>query len=422
MSPSGRDARLILSARAIRTFAYGYLSVLLGVYLEQVGFAPWQVGAILTTTLGGSAVLTLVLSAAADRYGRRPMLLLSALLMAASGAAFAATTRYPLLILASLTGTVGATSGEVGPFLSLEQAMLPQTVPAARRNAIFGWYNTVGALAGAVGALFAGAPVVLQRWLLWGPETSLRAMFVLYAAIGLAVLVIFTRLSDRVEMGAGGGTVLRGGLHRSRGDVLKLSALFGLDSLAGGFVVQSLIAFWFHLRWNAGPELLGPIFLGVGLLQAGSFLAAARIADRIGLINTMVFSHLPSNILLMLIPAAPTLPLAVTLLLARHALSQMDVPARQSYIMAVVDPEERNQAAALTNVVRNAAQAVTPILSGYAMQVVSLGLPFVVGGALKSVYDVLLYVQFRSVRPPEEAGRVRPVRAGPPPPPGGSPR
>lgn len=422
MSPSGRDARLILSARAIRTFAYGYLSVLLGVYLEQVGFAPWQVGAILTTTLGGSAVLTLVLSAAADRYGRRPMLLLSALLMAASGAAFAATTRYPLLILASLTGTVGATSGEVGPFLSLEQAMLPQTVPAARRNAIFGWYNTVGALAGAVGALFAGAPVVLQRWLLWGPETSLRAMFVLYAAIGLAVLVIFTRLSDRVEMGAGGGTVLRGGLHRSRGDVLKLSALFGLDSLAGGFVVQSLIAFWFHLRWNAGPELLGPIFLGVGLLQAGSFLAAARIADRIGLINTMVFSHLPSNILLMLIPAAPTLPLAVTLLLARHALSQMDVPARQSYIMAVVDPEERNQAAALTNVVRNAAQAVTPILSGYAMQVVSLGLPFVVGGALKSVYDVLLYVQFRSVRPPEEAGRVRPVRGGPLPPSGGSPR
>lgn len=410
MSPYGRDARLILSARAIRTFAYGYLSVLLGVYLEQVGFAPWQVGAILTTTLTGSAVLTLVLSAAADRWGRRPMLALSASLMAASGAAFAATTDYPLLILASLTGTVGATSGEVGPFLSLEQAMLPQTVPTARRNAVFGWYNTVGALAGAVGALFAGAPVLLQGWLGWSPQAALRAMFVLYAAIGLIVLLIFTRLSAAVEMGSAPGTpaaVLRGGLHRSRRNVLRLSALFGLDSLAGGFVVQSLMAFWFHLRWGAGPELLGPIFLGVGLLQAVSFLAATRIAGRIGLINTMVFTHLPSNVLLMLIPAAPTLPLAVVLLLARHALSQMDVPARQSYIMAVVDPEERNRAAALTNVVRNAAQAVTPVISGYAMQVVSLGLPFVLGGALKSVYDIILYVQFRHIRPPDEQPQVR---------------
>jgi predicted MFS family arabinose efflux permease len=339
------------------------------------------------------------------------MLLLSALLMAASGAAFALTTKYPLLILASLTGTVGATSGEVGPFLSLEQAILPQTVPTARRNAAFGWYNTIGALTGAVGALFAGLPALLRVWLGWEAEPALRAMFVLYAAIGLAVLLIFTRLSSQVEVapatGVATGGFARGGLHRSRANVLRLSALFGLDSLAGGFVVQSLIAFWFHLRWGAGPELLGPIFLGVGLLQAASFLAATRIADRIGLINTMVFTHLPSNILLMLIPAAPTLPLAVALLLARHALSQMDVPTRQSYIMAVVDPEERNRAAALTNVVRNAAQAVTPILSGYAMQVVALGLPFVVGGALKSVYDIILYVQFRHVRPPDESPRSR---------------
>jgi len=410
------DARLILTARGIRTFAYGYLSVLLGVYLEQIGLAPWQVGAILTTTLAGSAVLTLVLSAAADRAGRRPMLMVSALLMAASGGAFAATTSYPLLILASLTGTIGATAGEVGPFLSLEQAMLPQTVRPERRNAAFGWYNTVGALTGALGALFAGAPVVLEDLLGWPQATALRVMFVLYAAIGLAVLLIFAGLSVRVEApsdqaGADGivvrATTRRGGLGRSRAHVLRLAVLFGLDSLAGGFVVQSLIAFWFHLRWGAGPELLGPIFLGVGLLQAVSFLIAARIADRIGLINTMVFTHLPSNVLLMLIPAAPTLPLAVALLLARHALSQMDVPTRQSYVMAVVDPEERNRAAAITNVVRNAAQAVTPIISGYAMQVVALGLPFVVGGALKSVYDIILYVQFRHIRPPEESASPR---------------
>ena len=208
MSWLGRDARLILSARAIRTFAYGYLSVLLGLYLEQIGFAPWQVGAILTTTLTGSAVLTLALSAGADRFGRRPMLLLSALLMAASGAAFALTTKYPLLILASLTGTVGATSGEVGPFLSLEQATLPQTVPTARRNAAFGWYNTIGALTGAVGALFAGLPALLRVWLGWEAEPALRAMFVLYAAIGLAVLLIFTRLSSQVEVAPETGVVI----------------------------------------------------------------------------------------------------------------------------------------------------------------------------------------------------------------------
>lgn len=402
MSWVSSDAGLILTARAVRTFAYGYLSVLLGVYLEQVGFAPWQVGAVLTATLTGSAALTLAFSFAADRIGRRPMLMVSALLMAASGAAFAITTKYPLLILASLTGTVGATSGEVGPFLSLEQAMLPQTVPLARRNTVFGWYNTVGALAGAAGALGAGLPALLEAWLGWSSELALRAMFVLYAALAFIALLLFTRLSDRVEIARPDRTGRSGGLRRSRSSVLRLAALFSLDSLGGGFVVQSLIAFWFHLRWGAGPEVLGPIFLGVGLLQAGSFMAATRLADRIGLINTMVFTHLPSNVLLMLIPAAPSLPVAIVLLLARHALSQMDVPARQSYTMAVVDPDERNAAAAFTNVVRNAAQAVTPVIAGYAMQVVALGLPFVLGGALKIVYDLLLYAQFRHVRPPDE--------------------
>ncbi|MDQ7843732.1 MAG: MFS transporter [Armatimonadota bacterium] len=403
------DVGLILAARGIRTFAYGYLSVLLGVYLEQIGVAPWQVGALLTTTLAGSAVLTLGLSAAADRWGRRPMLMASALLMAASGAAFAATARYPLLILASLTGTIGVTSGEVGPFLSLEQATLTQAARPERRNAAFGWYNTVGALSGALGALFAGTPALLQAWLGWSSTAALRVMFVLYAAIGLVGFLLFARLSAAVEVASGSGAAAsargmpaRGGLGRSRAHVLRLAALFGLDSLAGGFVVQSLIAFWFHLRWGAGPEVLGPIFLGVGLLQAVSFLIAARLADRFGLINTMVFTHLPSNVLLMLIPAAPTLSSAVILLLARHALSQMDVPTRQSYVMAVVDPEERNRAAAVTHVVRNAAQAVTPIVSGYAMQGAALGLPFVVGGALKSAYDIILYVQFRHLRPPEE--------------------
>ncbi len=399
-----RDGRLILTARAVRTFAYGYLSVLLGVYLETIGLAPWQVGAVLTATLAGSAALTLAFSLIADRYGRRRMLVISAALMAAAGAAFAATTRYPLLILASLTGTIGATSGEVGPFLSLEQAVLPQTVDARHRTTLFGVYNTAGAVAGAVGALFAAAPPAAQRWVGWDPATALRAMFILYAALGGCVLLLLASLSAAVELPVEERDHGRPWLGASGGIVLRLSALFGLDSLAGGFVVQSLIAYWLHVRWGAGPAVLGPVFLGIGLVQAASFLAAPKLAARIGLIKTMVFTHLPSNVLLMLVPAAPTLTWAIVLLLARHTLSQMDVPTRQSYTMAVVAPADRTTAAAATNVTRNVAQAITPVLSGLAMQTVALGLPFVLGGGLKIVYDLLLFAMFRHVRPPEERG------------------
>lgn len=404
MSWLSRDGRLILTARAIRTFAYGYLSVLLGVYLETLGLAPWQVGAVLTATLAGSAALTVVFSLVADRYGRRVMLVISAGLMAAAGAAFAATTRYPFLIAAALTGTIGATSGEVGPFLSLEQAVLPQTADPRHRTTLFGVYNTVGALAGAAGALFAALPTLLERWAGLAAADALRVMFILYAGLGGIVLLLFSGLSPLIELAAEERAVARPGLAGSRALVLRLAALFGLDSLAGGFVVQSLIAYWFHLRWGAGPDLLGPIFLGVGVLQAASFMTAAKLAGRIGLINTMVFTHLPSNVLLMLVPAAPSLGWAVALLLARHALSQMDVPVRQSYTMAVVAPAERTAAAAATNVVRNVAQAITPVLSGLAMQTVALGLPFVLGGGLKIVYDLALFAMFRHVRPPEERG------------------
>jgi MFS family permease len=394
------DGRLILAARGIRTFAYGFQSVLLGVYLKQVGFAPWQVGAILTATLLGSAAITAVFAGTADRYGRRRMLRLSALFMAASGAAFAFSTSYPVLILASLTGTVGATSGEVGPFLSLEQAILPQTTDSQHRTRLFAIYNLAGAVTGAIGALAAGTPVLLERGLGIAPQAAFRAMFLGYAACALVAWALFGRLTDRVEAVAAGEHHL--GLRRSRRTVMRLAALFSLDSLAGGFVVQSLIAFYFNLQWGAGPEVLGPIFLWVGLLQAASYLAAARVAERIGLVNTMVFTHLPSNVLLAAIPFAPSLGWAIGLLLTRHALSQMDVPTRQSYIVAVVDPEERVAATGITNIARNVAQAVTPLIAGAAMQVVGLGAPFLLGGGLKIVYDLLLFAMFRNVRPPEE--------------------
>jgi MFS family permease len=394
------DGRFILGARAVRTFAYGFQSVLLGVYLKEAGFAPWQVGAVLTATLLGSAALTALFAGTADRYGRRRMLQISAIFMAGSGAAFAFCTWYPLLILASLTGTVGATSGEVGPFLSLEQAILPQTTAQEHRTRLFSLYNMVGALAGSLGALAAGTPVLLQQALGMDPGMSFRTMFLAYAAFACVALWLFTRLSNRVEVVVGSTSGY--GLRRSRGMVLKLAALFSLDSFGGGFVVQSLIAYYFNLRWGAGPEILGPIFMGVGLLQAASFLAAARVAERIGLINTMVFTHLPSNVLLMAIPLAPSLPWAIGLILARHALSQMDVPTRQSYVVAVVDPEERVAAAGFTNIARNLAQATTPIVAGVAMQMVGLGVPFFVGGGLKIIYDLLLFRMFRNVRPPEE--------------------
>ncbi len=396
------DGRRVLAARAARNFAYGFLSVLLGIYLEALGYTAAHVGGVLMATLAGSAILSLLFAAVADRWGRRRMLAWSAVLMAITGITYALGAPYPVLLAAALSGTLGATSGEIGPFLSLEQAILPQTCPDLKRTQLFSLYNLQGAVAGSLGALCAGLPALLERGLGMGGAAALRLMFVLYAALALATLALFLGLSPRVEVAREGSAPPRTSLQRSRGIVLGLSGLFGLDALAGGFVVQSLIAFWFHRRWGAGPDVLGPVFMAAGLLQAVSFLVAARVAGRIGLLNTMVFTHLPSSVLLMLIPAMPSLKLAILCLLARQSLSQMDVPTRQSYLMAVVDPQERTAASSLTNVARNVAQALTPGLAGYAMDALSLGLPFVFGGGLKIAYDLLLLAAFRAVKPPEE--------------------
>ncbi|MBI3962594.1 MAG: MFS transporter, partial [Deinococcus sp.] len=285
------DARLILAARAARALAYSFLSVFLGVYLEGIGLKPSQIGALLTTVLVGSASLTALVSLVADRLGRRRVLVCYALLMAGAGLVLALSTRFPLLLLAALTGTVAVTGGEAGPFLAIEQAVLPQTVAAPRRNRLFGLYNTVGALAGALGALGGALPKVMARWGVPLVD-AYRLMLGLYVVLALVALVLLSRLSGQVEVERGAGPPALFGLSRSRGVVARLSMLFALDSLAGGFVVQSLVAYWFHLRFGVGTEVLGPVFFGVGLLQAISFLVAARLADRIGLIPTMVFTHL----------------------------------------------------------------------------------------------------------------------------------
>jgi len=395
------DGKKLLVTRALRTFGYGYLAVALGLYLQQLGLSSFQVGLVLTAAVAGSALMNIFWSLVADRFGRRRAIATMALLMVAGGLVFAVGERLWLLVLAAFTGTISASSAEVGPFITVEQAILPQTAPDERRTWLFSIYDAVGSLAGAAGALFTGAVALFAKFGLTG-ASSYRPLFVIYAGIGLLNLVFFLSLSERVESASVDGRRRLAGLHRSTGLVAKLSALFGLDALAGGLVLQSIVAYWFHLRWGLSPATLGVLFFWAGLLSGASLLTAGWMAQRLGLLNTMVFSHLPSNLLLVLVPVAPAAWLAILLFLARMSVSQMDVPTRKSYTMAVVAPDERTAAAGITNVARTVASAVSPLVSGAAIGIGALGLPFFIAGGLKVVYDGLVYATFRNVRPPEE--------------------
>lgn len=397
-----RDGRVLFATCAIRTFAYGFVSVILALHLESLGLDATMIGVIFTAALAGGAATTVVLTQVADRAGRRRVLTLGAALMAFSGAVFALSGDPLVLTAAAVLGTISPSGKDVGPFLSLEQAVLPQTTSDERRTAVFAAYNIVGSVAGALGALAAGLP----SWVGLGEPAGSRALLWGYAAAGVLLCWLARSLSPAVEVvpprADAPARRSRFGVHRSRGVVAKLAALFALDSFAGGFAVQGLVAYWFALRFGADPAALGLIFFGTNLASAVSFLGAVPIARRIGLLRTMVFTHLPSNLLLMLVPMMPTLETATAMLLARHLLSQLDVPTRQSYTMAIVDPDERSAAAGLTSVAKNAASAIPPAFAGSTLGVPALGLPFLIAGALKITYDLTIFALFRGVRPPEE--------------------
>jgi predicted MFS family arabinose efflux permease len=401
-----RDAYLLFGTRVARMFAYGFLAVVLALYLAQAGLSEAEIGLLLTLTLVGDAAISLWITTNADRIGRRRMLVVGAGLMLFAGILFVLTHNFVLLLIAATIGVISPSGYEVGPFLAIEQASLTQLLPGERRTQVFAWYNLVGSFATAAGSLAGGGMAQMLQGGGVAPLDSYRAVVVGYAAMGVILGLLFSRLSPQVEAVAGSSQPAAGrlGLHRSRGVVFRLAALFSLDAFAGGFVVQSFVAYWFHTRFGVEPGALGGIFFGANILAGISALSAARIASKIGLIRTMVFTHIPSNVLLVLVPLMPTLPLAVTVLLLRFSISQMDVPTRQSYTMAVVAPDERSAAAGVTGIARTVGASLSPAIAGPLLGVAALAsVPFFLAGGLKIVYDLSLYRSFRGVRPPEEA-------------------
>ncbi len=399
-----RDIRILFSTRILRLFAYGFLSVILAFYLIEIGLDERSMGLLFTFTLAGDAGISLWLTTSADRIGRRRMLCLGALLMVLAGVAFLLTRNPLLLTAAAIIGVISPSGNEIGPFLSIEQAALSQLTADRQRTQTFAWYNLSGSFATAVGALSGGW---LATWLQaggWSTLDSYRMILTAYGIAGGILLILFLTLSPTVEVSQAPLPVRRTlGLHRSRPVIARLAALFALDAFAGGLVIQSLMAYWFRLRFSVDEGVLGSIFFGANILAGISALLAARLAARFGLINTMVYTHIPSSILLMLVPLMPSLSLAIAVLLARFSISQMDVPTRQSYTLAVVSPDERSAASGITTIARSLGAALSPMLSGLFISIPSLvSVPFYLCGGLKIAYDLALYRNFKGLKPPEE--------------------
>jgi len=408
------DGRFLFITRIVRLFAYGFLSVILVLYLAEIGLKETEIGLLLTLILIGDTLISLWITTNADRIGRRRMLIIGAVLMIFAGVLFALTRNFIVLLIAATIGVISPSGYEVGPFLSIEQAALSQIVSDDKRTQVFAWYNLFGSFTTAIGSLCGGTLVQVLEETGVSPLGSYRMVVIGYAAMGLVLTFLFSRLSSTVEAPrvsdpvsspSDGKRLL--GLHKSRRVVFKLSALFSLDAFAGGFVLQSILAYWFYVRFNVQPALLGSIFFGANVLAGLSALAAARVAKKIGLVNTMVFTHIPSNILLILVPFMPNLPLAITVLLLRFSISQMDVPTRQSYTMAVVSPDERSAAAGITGIARTTGASVAPVVTGpFLANPAFLSFPFIIAGGLKIIYDLLLYRSFKAIKPPEEENRV----------------
>jgi MFS family permease len=406
------DIALLFITRITRLFAYGFLSVVLVLYLAQIGLGEEAIGLLLTLALAGDAGISLWITTSADRIGRRRMLVLGAVLMVLAGVVFPWARNPTLLLATAIVGVISPSGNEIGPFLSIEQAALSQLVPNERRTQMFAWYSLVGSAATAVGSLCGGLLAqTLQKSGLSALD-AYRVVLVGYAIDGGLLALFFLCLSPAVEVGTMPSSLPAHsilGLHRSRRVVIKLSALFAVDAFAGGFIVQSIMAYWFHLRFGIDEGVLGSIFFGANILAGISALLAARIAARVGLINTMVFTHLPSNLLLCLVPLMPDLPLAIGVLLLRSSISQMDVPTRQSYTMAVVAPDERSAASGVTTIARSIGASLSPALSGVLLTYL-ISAPFFLAGGLKIIYDLLLYRSFRALDPPEQKADVRRVQ------------
>ncbi len=441
------DGRLILAARIIRTFGYGFLSVILSIYLALIGFNGVQVGLILSTSLINSVLFNLIASYYADKLGRRNLLIIYSFLMFSSGIIFFVTDNYVALIVAAFVGTINITGSETSAFLSIEQAILPRTIKdIKKRNMLFALYNLAGTLAMSTGILLSGLPTIVQQYVHGlSLAESMKILFLIYSLLGLASIIVYLHLSKDIEVNTKDKRspinvagqeyrkfynnndegqkqpqnnkqrkqlkrTFKGSFSfssilspKSKEIVAKLSALFAIDSFAGGFVIQSIVSLWFYARFGADLSTISYILSISGVMTAFSFMAAARIADRIGLINTMVFTHLPSNILIIAVAFAPTLPMAAILYFVRMALSQMDVPTRQSYIVSIVRDEERTAATGITNIARNISQTISPSLAGYIIQSLSLFFaPFLIGGVLKVIYDIALYFSFRNIKPQQE--------------------
>ena len=388
-----RDGRRLLAARVTRSFGYGFLAVALGSYLGDLGYGGVEVGLVLTVALAAAAFSSIVVGLRGDAWGRRRVLMVYAALMAAAGVILLAGDSLPFILAAVAVGTVSPTGGDIGPFVSLEQAMLPQATDASRRTDAFAVYNLAATLAAAMGALFSGLPAFAAP-LLGLPTVPFAFLFAAYAVLGILTLALYATLSPSLEAQ---GRASRGALSpASRPKVFRLAALFSMDSFGGGFVVQSFVAFWFASVYGLNPVALAAVFFAANLLASLSFLAASRLASRFGLLNVMVFTHLPSSVLLMLVPLMPTLALALGAYLGRMSLSQMDVPTRQSYTMTVVPPEDRTSAASFTTIARNLGQSLSPGLGGLAFAA-WVAAPFLLGGGIKIAYDLALLATFRTV-------------------------